>query len=195
MRVINLSRGSQTYTANVYLVLGTRNAIGDLNTLIDVGRDSRLPEVIEETYTGVGKKKVDQVILTHDHYDHAALLPKIKKLFDPVVYAFSPFLEGVDRVLRDGDLLRIGDSSCEIFHIPGHSSDSVCVFCPKEGILFSGDSPIVGIPADSDYGKEFRRVLRILSEHDVRIIYPGHGEPLEDRCGERIRESLEAAGG
>ncbi|MDF1531817.1 MAG: hypothetical protein P1P72_05815 [ANME-2 cluster archaeon] len=43
MIIQNLTRDSKKYTSNVYLIRGTNNAIQDVNTLIDVGRD---PDVI-----------------------------------------------------------------------------------------------------------------------------------------------------
>ncbi|MCK4542235.1 MAG: hypothetical protein KAU17_08380, partial [Spirochaetales bacterium] len=64
MRVINLTENSSTYTANVYFVRGSWNAIDDVNTLVDVGRDSKIIERIDAISGGVGKKKIDQVILT-----------------------------------------------------------------------------------------------------------------------------------
>ncbi len=75
---MNLSAKSKIYTSNVYLLTGDWNCIQDVNTLVDVGRD---PSVIDEIYqasTGVGKTKVEKVILTHNHYDHTSLLPQIK---------------------------------------------------------------------------------------------------------------------
>ena len=94
MRVINLTENSNIYTSNVYFVNGSWNAMEDVNTLVDVGRDSTIIERIDDISSGVGKKRINQVILTHSHYDHASLLSVIKEIYNPVVYAFSPFLEG-----------------------------------------------------------------------------------------------------
>ena len=109
MKILNLTSDSKMYTSNVYLITGTWNAINDLNTLIDVGRDSSVIEKINNASTGVGKHRVEQVVLTHSHYDHASLLPQIKKTFKPEVYAYSSSLEGVDHLLKDGDMLKLKD--------------------------------------------------------------------------------------
>ncbi|MEA1943993.1 MAG: MBL fold metallo-hydrolase, partial [Euryarchaeota archaeon] len=69
MKVLNLTSDSKMYTSNVYLITGTWNAIDDLNTLVDVGRDPSVIEKINNASTGVGKKRVEQVVLTHSHYD------------------------------------------------------------------------------------------------------------------------------
>ncbi|KPQ41224.1 MAG: hypothetical protein MPEBLZ_04229, partial [Candidatus Methanoperedens nitroreducens] len=61
MKIQNLSGGSTIYTSNVYLITGTWNAFNDVNTLIDVGRDPAIIEIINNASTGVGKKRIDQV--------------------------------------------------------------------------------------------------------------------------------------
>ena len=139
MKILNLTSESKMYTSNVYLITGTWNAIGDLNTLVDVGRDPSVIEKINNASTGVGKHRVEQVVLTHSHYDHASLLPQIKKTFNPEVYAYSHSLEGVDHLLKDGDTLKLGDRIFEVIYTPGHSSDSICLYCEEERVLFAGD--------------------------------------------------------
>ena len=91
MRIENLTANSKYYTSYVYLVLGDWNALEDVNTLIDVGRDPSLVQMIKERYTGVGKKPIDQVILTHGHYDHTGMLDEVRAAFNPVVWAYKSF--------------------------------------------------------------------------------------------------------
>jgi len=190
VKVSNLSSGSTKYTCNVYLVTGTWNAIDDVNTLVDVGRDSAVIEKIGESSTGVGKKRVAQVVLTHNHYDHTALLPVIRETFNPRVYAFSPLLEGVDRVLKDGDTLRMGDRLFEVLHVPGHSNDSICLYSGEERVVFVGDTAVINLTADASYGDDFLRALERLCRKNVETIYFGHGRPLASGVKARLRDSL-----
>ena len=190
MRITNLTGGKKkTYCANVYLIRGDWNRIDDVNTLIDVGNDPVVIEEIRETATGVGKTPVEQVILTHAHYDHAAFLPTIRELYDPVVYAQSPFA-GADRVLSDGDMLRCGDRSFEVIHTPGHSNDSICLYCAEDGVLFAGDTPVLITSDDGSYEENFVFALQRLCRKDVKEIYFGHGDPLLDNCNALLRSSL-----
>jgi glyoxylase-like metal-dependent hydrolase (beta-lactamase superfamily II) len=165
MRVSNLAQGSTMYTSNAYLVRGDWNSLPDKNTLVDTGRDPVVLDNLEQAATGVGKPRVQQVVLTHGHYDHVGMLEAIRQRYRPVVYAFSPHLSGVDRVLRNGDRLLLGDCWFEVIHVPCHSQDSVCLYHPGEGVLFSGDTPLNG------NGKEAGG----LGDHPVRMVYPGHG--------------------
>ena len=54
--------------------------MGDVNTLVDVGQDPAILASIERAPTGVGKWPVEQVVLTHSHSDHCALLPQIRDI-------------------------------------------------------------------------------------------------------------------
>ena len=108
MKIHNLIKDSKLYTSNVYLVLGEWNAIADVNTLVDVGSDVSMMDKIMNLNTGLGKKKIDQVVITHNHSDHSAILPLIIETFHPIVYSFDIHLKGTDIVLKDGDFLRMG---------------------------------------------------------------------------------------
>lgn len=190
MRITNLTdpRG-MIYSSNVYLIQGDWNAIEDVNCLVDVGNDASVIDQIRKTPTGVGKKSVEQVILTHSHFDHTALLPKIREFFNPVVYAYSTFA-GADVVLKDGQKLRCGDRELEVIYTPGHSDDSICLYCPTDGTLFVGDTPVIIWSADGDYEDRFVRALAHLCERDVQTIYFGHGNPVTIDAHTVLAESL-----
>jgi len=190
MKVMNLTEKSNIYTSNVFLVLGNRNTIKDVNTLVDVGRDTSIIEKIKKAPTGVGKHKVDQVILTHSHYDHTSLLPLIREVFKPAVYAFSQSLQGVDHLLKDGDALKLGDRMFEVIHTPGHSSDSICLYCEEEKVLFTGDTSLLVRSASGTYEEGYIRALERFCRNDIRSIYPGHGAPMLRGCNDMIRSTL-----
>lgn len=190
MKIINLSEDSNTYTSNVYLLTGDWNCIKDINTLIDVGRDPNVINAIYQASTGVGKAKVEKVIITHNHYDHASLLPQIKSLFKPQVYACSSFLEGVDTCVKGGEVIKIADVTAEIIYSPGHSNDSICIYFGEDGILFAGDTPLIIRSPGSSYEPGFIKALEYICRKDVQKIYFGHGGPLLQGCNEALRETL-----
>ncbi|GAA5261565.1 MBL fold metallo-hydrolase [Methanocalculus sp. MC3] len=190
MKIINLTEDSQIYTSNVYLITGTWNALDDQNTLVDVGRDPSIIEKIQNARTGVGKRKLDQVILTHSHYDHASLSEQIKESFSPRIYAFSNSQKYVDTILRGGERLRIGDRLFEVIHTPGHTQDSICLYCDEDGVLFVGDTPVIIRVPGSTYDEKFVQALLSIAERDVRAIYFGHGRPMLENCNAVIRNSI-----
>ncbi len=191
MKVIRLSGKSSIYSSNAYLVLGDWNRIEDVNTLIDTGSDPAIVGAIRDINTGLGKKKIDQVIFTHSHSDHTAALPWIMEAFKPKVLAFSPFFNGVDRILKHGDRIRIGDRPCDIIHCPVHSDDSICIHNTEEGELFVGDTPVIIRSGVGHYNGSFREMLTALCRKNVTAIYFGHGDPKLEGAQEALRGSLE----
>jgi glyoxylase-like metal-dependent hydrolase (beta-lactamase superfamily II) len=195
MRILTLENSGRVYTCEVYLVLGGASRIDDVNTLVDVGQDPAILASIRRAPTGVGKWPVEQVVLTHCHSDHSALLPQVREAFHPKVFAFSPNVEGADRLLHDGDTIRMGDRDFEVIHTPGHSSDSICLYNRAEGVLFAGDTPLLIMSPNGTYEADFLAALEKLCALDVRRIYFGHGPPLTEQCKERLRESQRMATG
>lgn len=190
MKIINLSEHNSVYTCNVYLVTGDFNALGDVNTLVDAGRDSRILGRIMEASTGVGKKRIEQVILTHGHYDHAGMVGMLKEKFDPIVYAYSNALDNVDEILEGGERLKIGDRMFEVVYTPGHSNDSICLYNAEEKVLFSGDTNLVVSSTEGSYEKGYVEVIKDIARLDIETIYPGHGNPLLGDCRRLLRTSL-----
>jgi len=88
VRVMFLENSGQIYSSNVHLLLGNWSRIGDVNTLVDVGRDLAVPAPLADAPTAVGKRAVEQVVLTHGH---------------------QGAVEGAVRVLQGGDELKVGD--------------------------------------------------------------------------------------
>ncbi|HQB99961.1 MAG TPA: MBL fold metallo-hydrolase, partial [Methanospirillum sp.] len=142
MLVKNLTGQSEYYTSNVWHVCGIYYSLSDIVTLIDVGRDPTIIGPLETTKCGLGKRPVEQVILTHSHFDHAGLLPRIRERFHPKVYAHPRSRSDGIIPLSDRQEIQIGEQTCMAVHTPGHSDDSICILCEEEHLLFSGDAPM-----------------------------------------------------
>lgn len=190
MRVIELTKNPASYSCRSYLILGDWNQLGDVNTLVDPGSDGYIIDQINGISTGFGKLAVEQIILTHNHFDHSAGVAALKDRFGAMVYGFCPGPD-VDELLYDGQFLKVGDGYGEVVHTPGHSSDSICLYIPKEQILFCGDTQLRVITTDGVYTAEFLTALEKLAERRVERIYPGHDQPLLGNGTQLIRRSLE----
>ena len=159
--------------------------------MVDVGRDPSIIEKINHASTGIGKHKVEMAVLTHSHYDHANMVPQVKAEFNSKIYAYSSSLKGVDHLVRDGEILKIADRQFEVIHSPGHSSDSICLYCKTEGVLFAGDTPLIIKSTDASYEMDFVRALEKIAHKNIKAIYPGHGPPVLDNCNELVRTSVD----
>lgn len=177
MRIIALQGPKQTYSCTSYLVLGDMNRLDDVNALIDVGTDGSIINELATISTGVGKKPVQRVVITHSHFDHCGGIGAIREAYSPECLGFSSSKIFNGR-LSDGDIVRLGDRDFEVIHSPGHTADSICLYCRREKVLFSGDTPLTITTPGGTYTDTFLLLLDRLAGLQVETIYPGHGVPI-----------------
>lgn len=189
MRIVALHKTERTYSCNAYLLLGDWNRVEDVNTLIDPGIDDFVATEIEGLSTGFGKLPVAQILLTHNHFDHAAGALALKARYRAKILAAVDG-PGVDEVLPDGRFLKAGDDFLEVLHTPVHSSDSLCFYAPAAKALFSGDLQLKPQLVGDDCREEFLAALKKLANRDIATIYSGHDRPVEGGGNSLIREIL-----
>lgn len=186
---IDIIRNHRTYSCYSYYIRGSWNAIPDINTLIDVGTDDFSLNYIRGLNAGVGKRRVEQVILTHEHFDHAAGLKYIIQEWQPKVIAFKE-LPGVTHKAYDGMPIKIGDKEAVILHTPGHSHDSISIYCEEEKSIFLGDTTYNIKTPGGTYEDDFVAVLERLTKLKIEIIYSGHDEPLINNPLSTLKNTL-----
>jgi hydroxyacylglutathione hydrolase len=165
----------------------------DGNLLIDA------PEGIADWITGRGVR-VDDVLLTHQHYDHvmdaAALHKSGARLHAFADYSKDLTLEStargwgmpisvppyqIDRIFTMDEPLRIAGLEISLAHIPGHALDSVTFHLADHGVVFSGDTLFAGSIGRTDLpGGSTTRLLDGIARHLMTLppetkIFPGHG--------------------
>ena len=95
---------------------------------------------------------------------------------EPETYEISP--APLTRILRESDVIDIGDARYTVLHLPGHSPGSIGLLDEKTGIFFSGDAIYEGRLVDDLPGsdrKAYRKTMALLSKLDVQVVYGGHG--------------------
>jgi len=189
MKIHILQHHHDVYSSNSYLLCGENNRIGDLNTLIDAGADCSIMDEIKQINTGVGKRTVYQILLTHNHFDHTGCIAEIMKEWNSKLLAFSRQTMA-DKLLSHNDVIKVADTWCQVIHIPEHSSDSVCFYFPEEKTLFSGDTPLKILTPDITFKPEYLMRMEELGKMKISKIYPGHGGVIENGS-EIIKRSLE----
>ena len=129
-------------------------------------------------------KNIRWVLCTHTHMDHAPAAAAIKAatgaevLGRPAPKGQDPTF-GPDRVLQDGERVRIGGITLRAIHTPGHASNHLCYLLEETRMLFTGDhvmqgSTVVINPPDGDMRAYLASLERLLEE-DLAILAPGHG--------------------
>lgn len=136
---------------------------------------------------------------THGHFDHTAANAQLKALY-PIPLGLHPADNALlatgggasafgiapiaspypDLELSDGVILEIGQLHLQILHTPGHTPGSVCIYCPEERSLFTGDTLFAGSVGRTDLpGGSARQLtaslLRLLALPPETRILPGHG--------------------
>jgi len=191
MKIIPLPRSHDIASCNSYLILGTWNRPDDMNTIIDPGADNLVIDAIEHLSAGLGAVRMAQVILTHNHTNHAGSAMAIKKRFRARTMAFGKSA-AADELLADGQFIKVGDDTLEVLHTPGHSPDSVCLYAPSKKSLFSGDTRLRALAPEDRSGADYIESLMKIACRDIQRIYPGHGEAVTSGCQEIIMHALES---
>ncbi|MDE6342095.1 MAG: MBL fold metallo-hydrolase, partial [Muribaculaceae bacterium] len=87
----------------------------------------------------------------------------------------------IEKELKDGDIIRIGEGELEVIHVPGHSPGSIALYCRKEKFAIVGDALFEGSIGRTDLpGGNHRQLIdaikkRLLTLPEETLIYPGHG--------------------
>ena len=74
--------------------------------------------------------------------------------------------------------LNLGELTFEVIHLPGHTAGQSVVYIPEARIVFAGDNVFHKVQTylHESYPEDWLRSLKKISELDVNIIIPGHGE-------------------
>jgi hydroxyacylglutathione hydrolase len=202
------------YDSNIYVI------DGENPTIIDTGTGLYHEKVIKQISSFIDIKQIKQIILTHEHYDHAG---GVKKLYDLTGGAeiiahefaskkiekgeslFARMLGGemprmpVDIQLIGGETLQIGNEMFQVFSTPGHTPGCICLYSKTSKTLFSGDT----VFAHGSYGRydfpggnlsQLKESLRLLHSLDVKDLYPGHESIVIGDANKHISLSLQNIG-
>jgi hydroxyacylglutathione hydrolase len=147
------------------------------------------------------KATIKYIFETHFHADFVSgHLDLAKVTGAPIVY--GPYTETNFPIHKavDGEVFRLGNSTIEVLHTPGHTLESSCYLVRTPGFgapaLFTGDTLFVGDVGRPDLSsgnlsrEELAGLLyeslqnRIITLPDETIIYPAHGPGSS--CGKNL---------
>ncbi|MDP9470533.1 MAG: MBL fold metallo-hydrolase [Chloroflexota bacterium] len=142
--------------------------------------------------------RIGQVVITHAHWDHIAdAAPLAAATGAPLVAhplavdrmetsARQPGLPveissaRPDRLLDDGDEVRVGGVAFRVLHLPGHDPAHIVLYAEAERTLLGGDVLFPGghgtteVPG-ADQAAMDRSLVRLAALPPDVTVYPGHG--------------------
>jgi glyoxylase-like metal-dependent hydrolase (beta-lactamase superfamily II) len=186
--------------SNIY-VIGKQNAV-IVDTGVGNSTNSVWPQLEE---LGVAPVNVKGVVLTHAHHDHAMGAFIILEKASPRVFVHTMDTKyiasrfGANLVkMEQGDLIETERWPLRVIWTPGHTEGGMCLYNEDKGILFSGDT----VFPDGYYGRydgesgsleAIIESLRKLTEIDVDVMLPGHGNPVFEGAREHIMKAYRNA--
>jgi glyoxylase-like metal-dependent hydrolase (beta-lactamase superfamily II) len=114
-------------------------------------------------------------------------------VWDP---AHEAHIDKVDLSLKEGDVVN-ALGGLQVLHAPGHTPGSIALYHPTRQMLFCGDtitnrkeircSPSY-ISVDVDQARDSARKL---ADYPVEVAYFGHGTPILEQAGQKIKEAVD----
>jgi hydroxyacylglutathione hydrolase len=201
------------YDCNLYLVGGSDPI------LVDTGTGQHFHSILKSIANLVPIEKLRTIVLTHRHYDHVGGASALMKQLGAKVFIHeldaevvgngdswgtmsSMFNQSVDAIdvapIKAGHVFNTGDHRLKVLHTPGHSIGSICMYDETTKDLISGDTVFLGgvgrwdLPS-GDF-EALVRSVRLLSDLEVKSIFPGHGPCCLGNGNEQIAEALSYLG-
>ncbi|MBP2665711.1 MAG: putative metallo-hydrolase [Firmicutes bacterium] len=190
MKVLQMEVGSLGTNCYIAYCENTKKAV-----IIDPGGDAAriLAAVNREGLT------VEAIINTHGHADHVLANVKVKEATGAPLWIHSADADMLgsgsrnlsaylgqstscgtpDRLLRDGEVLTVGDFTLKVLHTPGHTHGGISLLADKE--VFVGDTLFAESIGRTDFpGGSYAQLIdsiktKLMTLDDDVKAYPGHG--------------------
>jgi glyoxylase-like metal-dependent hydrolase (beta-lactamase superfamily II) len=141
--------------------------------------------------------RINHIVNTHGHVDHISGNTEMKKNTgakiiihedDAIMLTDTPAMilkmfgakasPAADILVKDGDVISVGNAELKVIHTPGHSPGGICLYTP--GYVFTGDTLFVEAVGRTDLpGGSWQTMYNAIKEKlfvlpDDTKVMPGH---------------------
>jgi len=177
---------------NAYIVehVGSRKA-----AVVDPGDEG------EEILSRIAERGItlDKILLTHGHFDHVGAVRTLRERTGARIHVHAEEVERMrtadrqggmfglsvesppapDVLVREGDVVELGDRGFRVLHTPGHTPGHVTFLAGEMAfvgdLIFAGSIGRTDLPGGS-YDDLIRAVReKIFTLPDRTVLFPGHG--------------------
>jgi glyoxylase-like metal-dependent hydrolase (beta-lactamase superfamily II) len=172
---------------NTYLLIGADGQAALIDAGVgDAGHVAAIAGHLDERGA-----RLQSVLVTHAHADHASGAPLLASSFSGVWFAKYPWPEEDKKYsvewtpLAEGDAAIAGDEPLIALHTPGHSPDHVVFWHAASGTAFTGDLVMAGGSVMIHWSRggsiiDYLRALERVLALEPRVLLPAHGPLITD---------------
>ena len=198
-----------------FLIYGKKICLVDAGV---AGSHEMIFDYVRET--GRDPAEISNLVITHAHPDHIGGAPAVvqetgcpvaaheddtpwiedidlqyRERPIPNLHSLIPGPTKVDRRLKDGDIIDLGDGkSLNVIHTPGHSKGSISLLFSEDRALISGDAvPIPGaVPIYDDPLVSIRSIRKLMDKKGLQVLLTSWDQPFH---GDALYKLMEEAAG
>jgi hydroxyacylglutathione hydrolase len=125
--------------------------------------------------------ELTDILVTHRHADHVQGIPEVKARF-PKARVVAPAGEAervpmVDETVREGDLVKVGSLTAQVFETPGHTIGHIAYYFDQDRLLFAGDTLFsigCGRVNEAPMDVMWKSLVKLAALPEETALYCGH---------------------
>jgi hydroxyacylglutathione hydrolase len=143
-----------------------------------VDTPSAKPIIAKCKELGINSGTAPIILNTHHHRDHTGGNTAIKEELGAVIVGpANEHIAGIDRKLVEGDVVKIGASSCRVIDIPGHTKGHIGYVFDDPGMVFVGDTMFshgCGALFEGSFKQMWKSLSKIMELPSSYLVFCAH---------------------